>query len=204
MNANVHIPVGIAATTGMALAIPVLQCNSISQYAIYLGSATIGAIISDIDANGESTAKKEFRKIMHIMILATSIILIANYLNGTLEHTVISFITSIKGIGLLGFLTCCIIGYKSNHREFTHQLIGLLCFSICLIMFTNIKLGLWFGIGMLSHQWIDMLNKKKILWLYPLKINFTRYICKSSSKLSEIIGVISTILACIFLILLIK
>lgn len=51
MNANVHIPVGIAATTGMALAIPVLQCNSISQYAIYLGSATIGAIISDIDAN---------------------------------------------------------------------------------------------------------------------------------------------------------
>lgn len=57
---------------------------------------------------------------------------------------------------------------------------------------------------MLSHQCIDMLNKKKITWLYPLPFDFARYICKASSGLSTAIGSVCTILACIFIFLLLK
>lgn len=57
---------------------------------------------------------------------------------------------------------------------------------------------------MLSHQCIDMLNKKKITWLYPLPFDFARYICKASSGLSTAIGLVCTILACIFIFLLLK
>ena len=123
---------------------------------------------------------------------------------GRLQEMTSNFLHSIHGVGALLFLIACIVGYNTPHRTFTHWLIGLICFTVPFIMMTNITLGLWFGVGMLSHQTIDMLNKKKITWLYPLPIDFARYICKASSGLSTAIGSVSTILACIFIFFLVK
>lgn len=198
MNANVHTSVGLATTTGVALLVPAMQCENPLEYSLCLGCAVIGALIPDIDANGESKAKKEFRKIMSYLILASVAIIGLSYMNGTLIDLLKSFTSSIRGIGLIAFIVCCIIGYKSDHRKFTHYLIGLICFTVPFIMMTDLRLGLWFGVGMLSHQVIDMLNKRKIQWLYPLPFDFARYICKASSTLSSVIGVASTGLACIF------
>lgn len=204
MNANVHMSVGVATATGVALLIPTMQCESLIYYPICLGCAVVGALIPDIDANGESKAKKEFKKVMSYLAILVAFIICSSLITGDISSIVKNFITSIRGIGFLGFLLCCIIGYKSDHRKFTHWLIGLVCFTFCFTLATDIKLGLWFGFGMLSHQVADMLNKKKITWLYPLKIDFARYICKASSTLSTVIGFVSVGLSCVFLSLLIK
>lgn len=66
------------------------------------------------------------------------------------------------------------------------------------MMMTNFTLGLWFGVGMLSHQVLDMLDKRRITWLYPLHINFTIYAFKANGKVSKLFEFISTMLACMF------
>ena len=198
MNANVHMSVGLATATGLALVTPVMQCSKPMDYAVCLGCAVIGSIIPDIDANGESKAKKEFRKFMGCLLLISLVVTYLAHTSGNLSTLVGSLSTSNKFIGLVLFVVCCLIGYKSDHRKFTHWLIGLVCFTVPFIMMTNLRLGLWFGAGVLSHQLIDMLNKRKIQWLYPLPIDFARYICKASSTMSNVIGGISIVLACVF------
>ena len=200
MNANVHTSVGLATATGVALVVPMMQCKSVADYGLCLGCAVIGALLPDIDANGESKAKKEFRHVMSFLAVIVVYLIYSAYTNGTLSSMISEFTHSTRGIGAIAFLIFCVVGYMSNHREFTHYLIGLVCFTISFMMLTDIKLGIWFGVGFLSHQLIDMLNKKKIKWLYPLPLDFSRYICKAKSKLSSAIGVVSICLFIVFLV----
>lgn len=204
MNANVHTSVGLATATGVALLVPAMNGSDKVTLTLGLGCAIVGALIPDIDANGDSKAKIEFRKVMSLLGIFGVATVGYALTTGRLQEVASSFFHSIHGVGALLFLIACIVGYSTPHRTFTHWLIGLICFTIPFIMMTNITLGLWFGIGMLSHQCIDMLNKKKITWLYPLPFDFARYICKASSSLSTAIGSISTVLACIFIFLLLK
>ena len=204
MNANVHTSVGLATATGVALLVPAMNGSDKVTLTLGLGCAIVGALIPDIDANGDSKAKIEFRKVMSLLGIFGVATVGYALTTGRLQEIASSFFHSIHGVGALLFLIACIVGYNTPHRTFTHWLIGLICFTIPFIMMTNITLGLWFGVGMLSHQCIDMLNKKKITWLYPLPFDFARYICKASSGLSTAIGSVSTILACIFVLLLLK
>lgn len=204
MNANVHISIGLATASGIALLAPTMNGHDKIILGLGLGCAVVGALIPDIDANGDSKAKIEFRKVMSLLGIFGIATVGYAITTGRLQEIASSFFHSIHGVGVLLFLITCIVGYNTPHRTFTHWLIGLICFTVPFIMMTNITLGLWFGVGMLSHQVIDMLNKKKITWLFPLPIDFARYICKASSRLSTIIGSIATVLACIFIILLIK
>lgn len=204
MNANVHTSVGLATATGVALLVPAMNGSDKVTLTLGLGCAIVGALIPDIDANGDSEAKIEFRRAMSLLSIFGVATVGYALTTGKLQEIASSFFHSMHGVGALLFLIVCIVGYSTPHRTFTHWLLGLVCFTVPFIMMTNITLGLWFGVGMLSHQCIDMLNKKKITWLYPLPFDFARYICKASSDLSTAIGSISTILACIFIFLLLK
>lgn len=198
MNANVHTSVGLATATGVALVVPMMQCKSIADYSLCLGCAVIGSLLPDIDANGESKAKKEFRHAMSFLTVVAVYLIYSAYMSGTLLSKISEYIHSIRGIGAIAFLIFCVMGYLSSHREFTHYLVGLVCFTVSFTMLTDVKLGIWFGVGFLSHQLIDMLNKKKIKWLYPLPYDFARYICKAQSRLSSAIGVVSICLFALF------
>ena len=198
MNANVHTSVGLATATGVALVVPMMQCKSIADYSLCLGCAVIGSLLPDIDANGESKAKKEFRHAMSFLTVVAVYLIYSAYTSGTLLSKISEYIHSIRGIGAIAFLIFCVMGYLSSHREFTHYLVGLVCFTVSFMMLTDVKLGIWFGVGFLSHQLIDMLNKKKIKWLYPLPYDFARYICKAQSSLSSAIGVVSICLFALF------
>lgn len=204
MNANVHTPIGLATASGIALLVPAMGGHDKVTLTLGLGCAVVGALVPDIDANGDSKAKIEFRKVISLLGLFSITTVGYAVSTGRLQEIASSFFHSMHGVGALLFLIVCIVGYVTPHRTFTHWLIGLICFTVPFIMMTNATLGVWFGVGMLSHQLADMLNKKKITWLYPLPIDFARYICKASSRLSTLIGSIATVLACIFIILLIK
>lgn len=198
MNANVHTSVGLATSTGLALLVPAMQANDKVTLTLGIGCAVVGALIPDIDANGESKAKKEFRQMTsYLSIFAIATVGYA-IMRGSVSELISSLFSSVHGLGALAFLVFCIVGYKSDHRTFTHRLIGLICFTVSFMMMTSFTLGLWFGAGMLSHQVIDMLNKRKITWLYPLPIDFARYICKADSKMSSAIGVVCSGLFLIF------
>lgn len=204
MNANVHTGVGIASATGVALLVPAMQCDTAINYSLYLGCAVIGALLPDIDANGESKAKKSFKNMMSCLIVFSCFTVIYGLHSGILDSMLSDLFSSTHGVGALLFIVMCVIGYKTPHRTFTHWLIGLICFTFSFMLMTDLKMTLWFGVGMLSHQLIDMLNKRKIQWLYPLPFDFAMYVCKASSKLSNAIGTVSYCLTFVFLSLLIR
>lgn len=196
MNAEVHTSVGVVTAAGLSLAIPVMRADSIPTLAICTGCAMLGSILPDIDANGDSVAKKQFKKIMSFITLILVTAIFYYWKLGELSKLVDTILTPNRGWFMVLFLVLCLVGYNTNHRMFTHWLVGLLSFSIAFtLMVGSIQYGLWFGSAFLSHQLIDCLNKKKIYWLYPLKIDFARYICYASSKTSSIIGCIAGLLA---------
>lgn len=199
MNADVHSAVGVATATGMALVLPAMHCNNLVDYGICLGVSVMGALIPDIDTNGDSKAKKAFRKVFAVAIGAMILSVLGVYRGTMSSQSIMDKLLSVQGIGMIGFLICCLIGYNTSHRCFTHQLIGLLAFTGTFYMFAGLQLTSWFGVGMLSHQVIDMLNKKKIYWLYPAKIDFARYVCYADSTMSKVIGGIATVLSVAFI-----
>ena len=195
MNAEVHTPVGIATAAGLSIIVPAMRVDSVSTLVVCTGCAALGSILPDIDANGDSVAKKQFRKVISFVIVSLAIISLYYLKEGNFSKLVDSMFTPNRGWFIILFLGLCLYGYHSDHRTFTHWLIGLLSFTITFtIMVNNLTYGLWFGAAFLSHQLIDCLNKRKIYWLYPLKIDFARYICYASSKTSSVIGVIASLL----------
>lgn len=194
MNAEVHTPVGVATAAGLSLIIPAMKIDSVPTLIVCTGCAALGSILPDIDANGDSVAKKQFRKVISFAIISLAIISLYYLKEGYFSKLVDSMFTPNRGWFTILFLGLCLYGYHSDHRTFTHWLIGLLSFTITFtIMVGSFTYGLWFGAAFLSHQLIDCLNKRKIYWLYPLKIDFARYICYANSTMSTIIGGIASI-----------
>lgn len=203
MNAEVHIPVGLATAAGMSVVINQMKTDNLSTLAICLGCAVVGAVLPDIDANGESKAKKEFRKILVYLGIFSATLLGYSIKNGTLVSLFSSFIHSTQCIGGIAFLICCILGYFSGHRCFTHRLTGFIAFSMSFnYMIGDTRMALWFMWGFFSHQAIDMLNKRKIQWLYPIsRVDFSLYLCYAESKLSTVIGYVSLGLFSLFMLI---
>lgn len=204
MNANVHTPVGLAIASGVALLVPAMNGADKITLTLGLGCAVIGALIPDIDANNDSKAKQEFRKVMSYLGIFSIATVGYAVRTGRFQEMASNLMHSIHGVGALLFLIACIVGYISSHRTFTHWLLGLVCFTVPFMMMTNFTLGFWFGVGVLSHQVLDMLDKRRITWLYPLPINFTIYAFKANGKVSKLFEFVSTILACIFVFLLLQ
>ena len=101
-------------------------------------------------------------------------------------------------IGIFSFIGLLIYGYFSSHRTFTHTLLALILFSLSIYMIcNNLAYTMYFAVGMLSHQLLDMLNKQEIYWLNPItKKDFALYSINSSGAISTmmfIAGVVVTI-----------
>lgn len=176
MNSNVHIPVGIALSLTASMALPVMQPDTMPEMLLGLSLATIGSVIPDIDINkkGEGMLKCAKTTLSMICTLTLGAVYELNYINIPCFAIVV---------------VSLIIGLFSSHRRFTHWLVGLFTFNVGVIGVVGFKIGLWFFFGMLSHQLLDMLNKKEVQWLYPLKLDFSRYLVSSDSKISKLIGV---------------
>lgn len=194
MNAGVHTSVGIASS------LLVMQPKNLTDLALTVGVASIGAIIPDIDCNGESKMKKEFRK---ACLLAASGLIGLSIYSYVTKTPLVDFSSKVglKNIlAIVVFFGFCVFGYMQDHRTFTHWAIALPCFTLPIITLIGWKYGLAFGVAMLSHQLIDMLNKRKITWLFPLPFDFALYICKASSKLSTFVGFIANGISFAFII----
>ena len=201
MNGEVHLPVGTATATGMALLLPQMQGHNLTTLGVGIGLAAVGALLPDIDANGDSKAKKQFRKIMGMIAGAVGLSVVYGASTGNVASVITAYTGSTWFIGAVCMLTCCILGYRSGHRKYTHQLIGLVTFTVSCWLLIGLPLTYWFFFGFLSHQVVDMLNKRKIEWLYPIPKDFALYICYAKSPLATLIGWVSTALTVLFILM---
>lgn len=97
MNANVHTSVGLATTTGIALLVPAMNGSDKVTLTLGLGCAIVGALIPDIDANGDSRAKIEFRRAMSLLSIFGVATVGYALTTGKLQEIASSFFHSMHG-----------------------------------------------------------------------------------------------------------
>ncbi|MDO5417223.1 MAG: metal-dependent hydrolase [Lachnospiraceae bacterium] len=179
MTGKTHLAVGTAA------ALCLLQPDTLKEWVLCLGAASIGSVISDIDASS-SDSREELNKITALSVLAMTAVCFAEYRwnLGILksfdrESSLFRLFT-----GFVMLLAICSFGKNQPHRTFMHSLPG------CLIVTAVVSLiypdaAPYFLVSMLSHIAIDLLNRRGVQLLYPLKWKLCLDICRSNGIINR-------------------
>ena len=99
------------------------------------------------------------------------------------------------------FITMSYLGSKTSHRSFTHSLLGAFIYSSIVSYSFNDQIVLIFFISYISHIILDLLNKKGIELLYPLKIRMSLNLCEVKGTVNKILFITTSILNIVVLIL---
>ena len=154
---------------GIAASVAVTQPATITEMILAVGAGALGALISDIDV-GTSGSHRDADKITMLSVRVVLAVIALDYF----FHTgIINRIIRGNGYGrviagILVFIGICAFGKEQPHRSFMHSLLALVVLCIALYLVWE-KAVIYFAVGFLSHLATDILNKKKVRILYPLK-----------------------------------
>lgn len=111
---------------------------------------------------------------------------------GILHSSISNVDFSINNLVL--YLILLVITIPLPHREASHSFIWSVLFTYTFLKAIGcVCCAFWFTIGYISHLLIDLLNKKGIPLLYPIKTKFALKLCESNGVVSFIIQTISVI-----------
>ncbi len=176
----------IAGATATAMLIT--QPHTIGELLLCVGVSAVGGAICDIDVDS-SIGSKKLKQISGFGIVVVLILIVA-LLTGKTEFSAVftkenSVMRAVFGVALMFIL--CWFGRKQPHRTFMHSILGVVTISLAsYLIFTEV--WIYMAIGMISHILLDLLNKKKIMLLYPLKKpKFAFGICHADSTLNTVL-----------------
>ena len=189
MTGETHLVVGVASVMAIT------QPKNIREAVTAIGIGAIGAIISDIDV-GSSESRKGADKIIGMLGAVIIIIyLIDHFLHAGVWERIVSNrgVTEIL-IGVLLFVGTCVFGMEQPHRTFMHSLLALFILEIALTIMMP-SANLYFAIGFISHLAIDLLNRKKVRLLYPLKEGWCFKLCHANGIVDRVLLYIGAFVA---------
>lgn len=162
MLGKTHLAIGVAAATAIIQPESAFECLS----AVLAG--TVGGVICDIDnlrndGKMDSAAIQCFAAAAAVCLLAADYFLDTGVCAAALRQDRQRLIP-----GAAAYILLWIIGYFSNHRGFTHSLAAGAMFTQAVRMICP-PLAIPFGAAYASHIAIDLLNKKGLRLLWPLK-----------------------------------
>lgn len=196
MTKNTHLAVGVAVTT------MVLMPKELSSMAMCICGSAIGSVISDVDVSS-SKPRKTLNKLISFSITAIAILVMLELVLKMPIYNMIESQTNAYRIllGYVTFLLLSIYGTTTKHRTYTHSIIGLISFT-GVVWIAMPPLAIPFGIGMVSHIMLDMLNTKKVRLLYPMKNGgIALKLCLADGKANKVIGITGTLIVVAELIL---
>lgn len=195
MMGKTHVAIGVLSS------LAIFQPTTISQCTLAIAGGALGGVAADID-----TVDNDYKHdvligqllsfgIAGIMVL---ILFITNKseLYASLSKDKISIC-----IGIAAYLILMIKGYLSNHRTFTHSFLAMLLFTVA-IGIINLNIVPFYLIGYLSHLFLDLLNKKDVPLLYPIKKGICFRLCYASKKANSFfmwLGTFGSIFMILFL-----
>ena len=170
MMSHTHLYIGMTAALAVSTATTPEMC------AVALAGGALGGVLADID-----TLRDDYQHdALFGQIMAWSLMLVLGLLDifwfgkNIYQFMLENAITSI--IGCVALIILCILGYKSQHRTFTHSALALLLFSASAYAIYP-HLGIACLCGYLSHLILDVLNKKEIPLLFPMKKGVCLKLC---------------------------
>ncbi len=183
MTGKTHVAIGIATALTISLKQPVE-----SQLVLVISSA-IGSLVPDLDHPKGKLNQK-------LLLIKNNLYRALFYLSLGGIFMYLYFSKEMKPFLLLGIVSL-FIGI-SNHRGFTHSIIGFLAFAsiarICTLDYGLSSVYFGFTIGYLSHLIADFFNPKGIRLFYPLNVNVSSPITiNTNSKTEKIIFLLLSI-----------
>lgn len=189
MMGKTHLAVGIAS------AYLLMQPKTVTEFAVATVGGSIGGVMADIDVAVDTHndyARKAsmdapYGEALAIALSACSIV--ADYLLG---GDIISSIIQRGSLALAGlalFIAFIVFGKRSEHRDRTHSVFGLVVSTIA-VSLIDVRIGVAFSIGYASHLLIDFLNKKGIRLLFPSKKTFCLKVCYADRLGNEVLLII--------------
>lgn len=170
-----------------ALALAIMKPTSINYVAIGMVATSIGSVISDLDIT-TTKSHKEMDKIILLFLLGILLCILGDrYYNLEIYNLLVKNTNLFKMIlGCFIFLLTCFYGMHKPHRSFLHSILGLIVLtSLCNIVFSTCSP--YFFIGMASHIFLDLFNKKSIQLLFPFKDRFSFKFCDSDGLVNNIL-----------------
>ena len=165
MMAKAHI------TVGMAAAAAIMMPRDISGALPVIAGASLGCLICDIDCDNKSEKadSSRWRKVMAAVALAA--LIEDHLLDAGIWRSIGQNGSYLWFAGLAGFILTCTFAGLSNHRGFSHSLLALALESLSLWLIFPLLMKT-FAIAFISHQILDIMNKKPVRLLYPVRRGF--------------------------------
>ena len=171
MTGRTHLVIGAAA------AIAVVQPQSPAAFGLCAAAGAVGGVLPDIDVN-TSESHRQLVKLLAVLFLSAAALAIAEQVwqIGIAERLArqTSLMRAIPGC--LAFLAVCWFGMHQPHRSFMHSLLALIILT-ALAWGIAPGFALPFAAAMLSHIALDLLNRRRVRILYPLKRGFRLNLC---------------------------
>jgi inner membrane protein len=166
MMAKAHIAVGMAA------AFTAMRPESIPEALPVVTGAALGCLICDLDCDNprERTESSRYRVAMAVVAAAA---LIEDHLIGAgMWASVGNHGPYIWFAGFAAFVLVCAFASISRHRGFAHSFLALAAETAALWLVFPMT-AKPFAIAFISHQLLDLLNRKPVRLFYPAKTGFS-------------------------------
>lgn len=179
MTGKTHMAVGVGAATIM------LPSNDMKSILGGTALAVVGSLIVDIDTH----KSKGFTFLKNLFGCTIILIILGLIVKNKFNINILNYITQNKELtkifpALVILLILIVLGAKAPHRSFTHSIIGFILFTIPIYMMTG-ELFKWFAIGYAFHILADILNKKEIKILYPIKKGIALSLCSADGNVDK-------------------
>ena len=194
MLAKAHI------TAGMAAAFTIIMPENVPESLPVVTGAALGCLICDIDCDNasEKADSSHWRKVM--VLVAAAALFMDWQLDAGMWAALGQNGQYLSFAGLAGFVLTCAFASISSHRGFSHSLAALALETVSLrLIFPSAALP--FAVAFASHPILDLMNKRPVRLLYPLKKGFSLglfYADRLANRVFALAGSIWLVLIVIF------
>ena len=170
---------------GTAAALCAARPTELREWVLCVSAAAVGSVISDIDVT-TSDSRETLNRITAVAVLAAAAAGIAElwFHLGIIRSfdRESNLFRLVVGFGI--FLAVCTFGKSQPHRSFMHSFAGwFLLGSLTGLIYPAVTP--YFSAAMLSHILIDLLNRRNVRLLYPLKKGFCLGICSADGMVNR-------------------
>ena len=162
MMGKTHLTVGIAA------AFAAVQSNTVPGYVAAVIGGAVGGVLCDIDTLRNDGNNDSITIQLTAFAIAAAILTVDWYQNLGICASALAFDRNRLAFGALALFTLWVIGFFSNHRGFTHSIAACALFTQAVWVLCP-AISIPFAAAYASHIVLDLLNRKGVRLLFPMK-----------------------------------
>ncbi len=200
MMGKTHIAVGIAS------AYILMQPKTPTEFVVATVGGSIGGVMADIDVKIDTRnvfARKATMDAPYGEALAIALSSCAIAADFLLGGDIVSGVIQQRGLALAGvalLVGFVVFGRRGEHRDRTHSILAQFVSTVA-VSLIDVRIAIAYSIGYASHLLIDLLNKKGIRLLYPMKKTFCFKVCYADRLGNEALLIVGVCIIALFILL---